>query len=77
MCLGSQPMFLVNPRTSDYIPEPKEDIKVLELLNFDVDLPKFDDTLYWCRIFKINEFLDKSQLIKVRNKKPPPTEPLF
>lgn len=62
---GSKTMFLKNPSALDEVPEAVEDVKVLELLNQDVDLPAYDNTLYWCRIFKFNEFVERSQLIKV------------
>lgn len=63
---GSRLMFLKNPSSVNSINEPAENIKVLELLNMDVELPPYDDTLYWCKIFKINDFMERSQLIKAR-----------
>lgn len=65
---GSRLMFLKNPSGMNDINEPADTIKVLELMNLDVEMPPYDDTLYWCKIFKINEFMDKSQIIKVRRK---------
>lgn len=63
---GSRAMFLKNANRFEEIPEPSEDIKVMELMNIDVELPPYDDTLYWCRVFRVNDFTEKSHLIKVR-----------
>lgn len=39
---------------------------VLELRNEDVELPAGDDTLYWCKMFKLEDITEKSHVIKVR-----------
>lgn len=63
---GGRPLFLLHPTSSfSDIPEPRNTVRVLELLNTDVDLPPYDDTLYWCKVFRVTEFMERSQLIKV------------
>lgn len=39
---------------------------ILELRNEDVELPAGDDTLYWCKMFKLQDITQKSHVIKVR-----------
>lgn len=40
-------------------------IKVLELRNEDVELPQGDDTLHWCKMFKLQDIYQKSHVVKV------------
>lgn len=40
-------------------------MKVHELKNLDVELPQGDDTLHWCKMFKMNDILRKHHLIRV------------
>lgn len=42
-------------------------VKVLELRNEDVELPQGDDTLYWCKMFKLQDIYQKSHVVKVSN----------
>lgn len=42
-----------------------DDIETLELRNVDVELPLGSDTLYWCKMFKLNDIARKSHVIKV------------
>lgn len=42
-----------------------DDIETLELRNVDVELPLGGDTLYWCKMFKLNDIARKSHVIKV------------
>lgn len=40
-------------------------VQTLELKNEDVELPQGDDTLDWCKMFKLTDFNAKQHLIKV------------
>lgn len=40
-------------------------IKTIELRNQDVELPQGDDTLHWCKMFKLQDITQKSHVIKV------------
>ena len=40
-------------------------IKVLEMRNQDVELPRYDETLYWCKMFKLNDIVRKHHIVKV------------
>lgn len=40
-------------------------VKILELRNEDVELPQGDDTLYWCKMFKLQDIYQKSHVVKV------------
>lgn len=42
-----------------------DDVEVLELRNVDVELPVGSQTLYWCKLFKLNDIARKSHVIKV------------
>uniref|UniRef100_T1GKL6 DOMON domain-containing protein n=1 Tax=Megaselia scalaris TaxID=36166 RepID=T1GKL6_MEGSC len=42
-----------------------ERIRMLELRNEDVELPDGDDTLYWCKMFKLEDINRKHHLIRV------------
>lgn len=44
---------------------PEEASAILELRNEDVELPAGDDTLYWCKMFKLQDVNQKSHVIKV------------
>lgn len=43
-----------------------EHIRILELRNEDVELPRFDDSLIWCKMFKLDDMKHKHHLIRVR-----------
>lgn len=38
----------------------------LELRNQDVELPRADETRFWCKVFELQDFRQKQHLIKVR-----------
>lgn len=40
-------------------------VKTIELRNQDVELPQGDDTLHWCKMFKLQDITQKSHVIKV------------
>lgn len=40
-------------------------LKIIELRNQDVELPQGDDTLYWCKMFKLQDIDQKSHVVKV------------
>lgn len=44
---------------------PEQPPLTLELRNEDVELPAGDDTLYWCKMFKLQDISQKSHVIKV------------
>lgn len=45
--------------------ENDPNVKVLELRNEDVELPLGDDTLYWCKMFKLQDIYQRSHVVKV------------
>lgn len=63
---GSQSIYLMNFNNLDEL-QPATDgaYEVIELLNDNVELPPNDDTLYWCKMFKLEEFQQKVHIIKV------------
>lgn len=50
-------------------PLREERIRILELRNEDVELPNGDDTLYWCKMFKLEDINRKHHLVRVSLKK--------
>lgn len=40
-------------------------VKILELRNEDVELPQADDTIYWCKMFKLQDIYQKIHMVKV------------
>lgn len=44
---------------------PVQRTRVLDLRNEDVELPIGDDTLYWCKMFKLEDINRKHHLIRV------------
>lgn len=40
-------------------------VEILELRNEDVELPQADETLYWCKMFKLQSIYQKSHVVKV------------
>ena len=43
--------------------DPK--LNILELKNDDVELPKMDSTLYWCKMFKLSDMPKKQHIVRV------------
>ncbi|TMW45479.1 hypothetical protein DOY81_009441, partial [Sarcophaga bullata] len=41
-----------------------EHVRLLELRNEDVELPRFDDSLIWCKMFKLDDMKHKHHLIR-------------
>ncbi|XP_065360587.1 MOXD1 homolog 2 [Calliphora vicina] len=41
-----------------------EHVRILELRNEDVELPRFDDSLIWCKMFKLDDMKHKHHLIR-------------
>jgi hypothetical protein len=39
--------------------------QILELKNQDVELPQDDNSLHWCKMFKVNEIVNKHHMIRV------------
>lgn len=60
---GYRSMFLTQKPHQPESIDPH--MKVLELRNEDVELPQGDDTLYWCKMFKLQDIYQKSHVIKV------------
>lgn len=50
-------------------------VKVLEWRNEDVELPMGDDTLYWCKMFKLHDIHQKSHVVKVGSATASPRPP--
>ncbi|XP_055371839.1 MOXD1 homolog 2, partial [Condylostylus longicornis] len=52
--------------TQKFQPRPLQDdrVRMLELRNEDVELPSGDDTLYWCKMFKLDDIKGKHHLIR-------------
>lgn len=42
-----------------------EHVRILELRNEDVELPRFDDSLIWCKMFKLDDMKHKHHIIRV------------
>lgn len=60
---GYRSLFLTQKPQQHQIVDPN--MKVMELRNQDVELPQGDDTLYWCKMFKLQDINQKSHVIKV------------
>ncbi|XP_021710974.1 MOXD1 homolog 2 [Aedes aegypti] len=60
---GSRSVFLTQ-RTNQHLLTNEADINILELRNMDVELPESDESLYWCKIFKLDDFHQKHHLIR-------------
>lgn len=58
-----RPMLLTQRASSQY--EHFDHIRILELRNEDVELPGTDDTLIWCKMFKLEDMKHKHHLIRV------------
>lgn len=43
--------------------DPK--LNILDLKNEDVELPKMDSTLYWCKMFKLSDMPKKQHIVRV------------
>ncbi|KFB49440.1 hypothetical protein ZHAS_00017545 [Anopheles sinensis] len=60
---GSRSIFLTQRSSQDDLGnEPS--VNVLELRNEDVELPEADESLYWCKIFKLDDFVQKHHLVR-------------
>ncbi|XP_053685794.1 MOXD1 homolog 2-like [Sabethes cyaneus] len=60
---GSRSVFLTQ-RTSQHPLQNPASINILELRNEDVELPESDESLYWCKIFKLDDFHQKHHLVR-------------
>ena len=40
-------------------------IKILEMRNQDVELPTYETSLHWCKMFKLNDIVRKHHIVKV------------
>lgn len=62
---GTRSLFL-GQRVNQSKPPPETNSRVWELRNPEVELPQGEDTLYWCRVFKLPESINKkSHMIRV------------
>lgn len=59
---GYRSLFLIQKPQQ---PELGANIKIIELRNQDVELPQGDDTLHWCKMFKLQDINEKSHVVKV------------
>ncbi|XP_058465517.1 MOXD1 homolog 2-like [Malaya genurostris] len=60
---GSRSVFLTQRTNQHPLPNPSS-ISILELRNEDVELPESDESLYWCKIFKLDDFHEKHHLVR-------------
>ncbi|KAJ6646317.1 MOXD1 like 2 [Pseudolycoriella hygida] len=59
---GYRSLFLTQKPQQHQDVDPN--MKIMELRNQDVELPLLDDTLYWCKMFKLQDINQKSHVIK-------------
>ncbi|XP_039432205.1 MOXD1 homolog 2-like [Culex pipiens pallens] len=60
---GSRSVFLTQ-RTNQHALPNSASLGILELRNEDVELPESDESLYWCKIFKLDDFHQKHHLVR-------------
>ncbi|XP_055620959.1 MOXD1 homolog 2-like [Toxorhynchites rutilus septentrionalis] len=60
---GSRSLFLTQRTNRHPLPD-SADVNILELRNEDVELPESDESLYWCKIFKLDDFHQKHHLVR-------------
>uniref|UniRef100_A0A182TK92 Uncharacterized protein n=1 Tax=Anopheles melas TaxID=34690 RepID=A0A182TK92_9DIPT len=61
---GSRSIFLTQRSAQDELSNAPS-VSILELRNEDVELPDSDESLYWCKIFKLDDFAQKHHLVRV------------
>ena len=61
---GARSLFLTQHLNHEAIRTDTK-VKELQLRNQDVELPQGDDTLYWCKVFKLTDIDRKHHLIRV------------
>lgn len=62
---GYRSLFLMQkPHQPDAVIDAQT-TRTMELRNQDVELPQGDDTLYWCKMFKLEDIDQKSHVVKV------------
>ncbi|EDS44233.1 dopamine beta hydroxylase [Culex quinquefasciatus] len=64
---GSRSVFLTQ-RTNQHALPNSASLGILELRNEDVELPESDESLYWCKIFKLDDFHQKHHLVRMGEK---------
>ncbi|XP_040166788.1 MOXD1 homolog 2-like [Anopheles arabiensis] len=60
---GSRSIFLTQRSAQDELSNAPS-VSILELRNEDVELPDSDESLYWCKIFKLDDFAQKHHLVR-------------
>ncbi|XP_049295194.1 MOXD1 homolog 2-like [Anopheles funestus] len=60
---GSRSIFLTQRSSQDEL-QNAPSVSILELRNEDVELPDSDESLYWCKIFKLDDFVQKHHLVR-------------
>ncbi|XP_053661476.1 MOXD1 homolog 2-like [Anopheles marshallii] len=60
---GSRSIFLMQRSSQDELLNVPS-VSILELRNEDVELPDSDESLYWCKIFKLDDFVQKHHLVR-------------
>uniref|UniRef100_A0AAG5DFT0 DOMON domain-containing protein n=1 Tax=Anopheles atroparvus TaxID=41427 RepID=A0AAG5DFT0_ANOAO len=73
---GSRSIFLTQRSSQDELTNDGS-ISVLELRNEDVELPEADESLYWCKIFKLDDFVQKHHLVRYEPVFDSPTSVLY
>jgi len=61
---GGKPVYIVD-RSQFNDNDLPADIKTWDLMNLEVSVPENEDTLYWCRIFKLPPLDRKHHMIRV------------
>lgn len=59
-----RPVFLLQ-RVIDNPINLDDKIKTIVLKNEDVELPDDDDSIYWCKMFKLTDIQQKHHIVKV------------
>jgi len=60
---GAQPVYIID-RSKFTKEQDPPDVKIWDLMNFEVSVPENEDTLYWCRIFKLPPLDRKHHMIR-------------
>lgn len=58
------PVFLTQRSTGTFIKKDTS-LQFMDLKNEDAQLPYLDETLYWCKMFKLAEFQKKNHIVRV------------
>ena len=62
---GTRSLYLINHSDMESMEDTAEGLLKIELTNQNVPLSKTDESLHWCKYFKLDSFIYKNHLIKV------------